>query len=240
MGTEAEDRAAADAAAAAEAAKKGTEEGDKGKDGEGEGEKGKAPSYESLVAGLKEKFVPKEVADALRTELDGVKGTAAIVERIREAVSGGKTDDGKSEAEKAAFYKLLINDPVAAIRQVVSEEAAKTAAANREVEVEREFKKFSIRFPEYKTYEEDMKAELLANPGWFGRPNFIQRVFFDVLSSKNPKMLAEIIEAGRAGTPDPDFIFEGSSQTDHGAGPSGKDILARMKAAGGSTKSFFE
>ena len=203
-----------------------------------EGEKGK--SYEEIVAGLREKFVPKEVADALRTELDGVKGTAEVVERIRKAVSGEKAEEGESEAKKATFYKLLINNPVEAIRQVIAEEQAKTNAATREVEVDRAFKKFAIRFPEYKEFEDDMKAELLANPGWFGRPNFIQRVFFDVLSFKNPAKLAEIIASGRGSRGEEEFIFEGGSQTDHGEVPSGKTVLDRMRAAGGKTKSFFE
>ena len=204
---------------------------------------GKEPTYDELknmMADLKTKFVPKEVVDTLRTELDGVKGATEVVDRIRKAISGDKVDDGQTEAEKAAFYKLLINNPVEAIRKVVAEEQAKTAAATREIETEKSFKRFAIQFPEYKKYEEDMKAELLANPGWFGRPNFIQRVFFDVLSFRDPKLLAEIVASGRVMNTEGEFIYEGSSQSDHSAVPSGADVLNRMKSAGGKTKSFFE
>jgi len=203
----------------------------------------KEPTYDELknmMADLKTKFVPKEVVDTLRTELDGVKGATEVVDRIRQAISGDKKDDGQTEAEKTAFYKLLITNPVEAIRKVIAEEQAKAAAATREIETERSFKKFAIQFPEYKKYEEDMKAELLANPGWFGRPNFIQRVFFDVLSFKDPKLLAEIIASGRVMNAESEFIYEGTTQTDHGGGSTGADVLARMRAAGGKTKSFFE
>ncbi len=219
--------------------KKTGEEGEEGKD-----EK-KEPSYEelkSMMKDLKEKFVPREALDSLKTELEGVKGKATIVERIQKAITGETGDSPADEKRKADFYKLLVNNPTEAIRQVIEEDRKARDSEAREKAVEREFKKFSATFPEYKKYEDDMKAELLANPGWFSRPNFLQRVFFDVLSFKNPKLLGEILESGRAKieNEEGEFVFEGASQTDHGAPETGKVVLDRMKAAGGKTKSFFE
>lgn len=214
-----------------------------GKEASEKKDEGKEPTYEELkstIKDLREKFVPKETVEKLTTELEGVKGKAQVVDKIKEAITGVKPEPTEDERKVAEFYKLLIRDPATAIRQIIKEESAKTRAVEQEEKVEKEFQKFAKRFPEYKDFEDDMKAELLANPGWFGRPNFLQRVFFDVLSTKDPKLLTKLIQENRTLEEDQGFVFEGSSQTDHGSGSlTGKDVMDRMKGAG-RTKSFFE
>lgn len=203
--------------------------------------------FEELQASLKElreKFVTADTTNKkLVEEVESLKGQTQVVDRIKQAIEGGgNADDAARQKAKAEFYRLLVDDPRTAIQQVYRAEREREEAIQRERETEKAFTQFTQQFPEYKDYEEDMKAELLANPGWFGRPNFIQRVFFDVLSTKNPALLAKLISEGR-GMPNAQggaFMYEGSSQTNHGGEPdTGDTIMKRMKAVK-PEKSFFE
>jgi hypothetical protein len=228
MGAEEEKKAAEEKAAAdAEAAKKAAES-------EGEGEEKKTPDFKEIQTTLKdlrEKFVGADAkGKELEEQLKGMKGTAEVVERLKQ-VLGGKEDETAVEAERkrAEFYKLLVQNPTEAIRQIYRAERAREIAAEREQKTEKDFESFAKKYPEYKEFEEEMKKEMLSNPGWFEKPNFIRRVFFDVLSQKNPELLAKIISENREeGSEHQPFLYEGSSQTLHGDTTSGATIMERM------------
>jgi len=184
---------------------------------------------------IREKFAGRETeSEALKKEIEGLKGTTQVVDRLKR-VLGGAEDSGTLEQQrkKAEFYKLLVDDPVEAIRQVVGAERSKVEAKEREVRTEKEFTKFTKLFPEYKDYEEDMKAEMLSNPGWFDKPNFIKRVFFDVLQEKNPELLKRLLveERGVPRGEEEGFVFEGVSQSLHGTDQDGaKAVMDRMRS----------
>lgn len=183
---------------------------------------------------IREKFAGRETeTEAIKKELDGLKGTTQVVDRLKR-VLGGQEDQGTLEQQrkKAEFYKLLVDDPVEAIRQVVGSERAKVESKEREMRTEKEFTRFTKLYPEYKDYEEDMKSEMLSNPGWFDKPNFIKRVFFDVLQEKNPALLRKLLDEnrGEGRGDDPNFIYEGTSQGLHGdESDQGKAVMERMR-----------
>ena len=185
---------------------------------------------------IREKFAGRETEnEAIKKELEGLKGTSQVVDRLKR-VLGGQEDSGTLEQQrkKADFYKLLVDDPIEAIRQVVGAERAKVEGQLREKRTEQEFNRFTKLYPEYKEYEEDMKAEMLGNPGWFDKPNFIRRVFFDVLQEKNPELLKKLLEEHRERgriEDDPNFIFEGVSPSLHGDTATGATIMDRMQKA---------
>ena len=205
----------------------------------------KPEQFAELQASLKEireKFAGKDTEnEAIKKELEQVKGATQIVDRLKKALGGEEAGDLEAQREKAAFYKLLVDNPVEAIRKVVAAEKVKTDQVVRERETEKQFGRFVKIYPEYKDYEEDMKAELLSNPGWFDKPNFIRRVFFDVLTSKNPELLQKILGEGREKgvTEGSEFVFEGASQTLHGSDQTtGATIMERMQKAA-PPKSYF-
>lgn len=217
-----------------------------GKPAETEAAKASVPDFAKLQGELSEirgKFAAKDTeTEALKKELEGVKGATQIVDRLKKAL-GGEEDQASVEQEKAKaeFYRLLVNNPTEAIRQVYRMERQRELAAERERDTEVMWNQFQKLFPEYKDYEEDMKAELLANPGWFDRPNFIQRVFFDVLSNKNPELLSKIIGENRGkrkGEQEP-FLYEGGSNMTHGPALDGQAIMDRMRSVA-PKKSYFE
>jgi hypothetical protein len=183
---------------------------------------------------IREKFAGRETeTEAIKKELEGLKGTTQVVDRLKR-VLGGQEDQGTldQQRKKAEFYKLLVDDPVEAIRQVVGSERAKVESKEREMRTEKDFTKFTKLYPEYKEFEEDMKAEMLSNPGWFDKPNFIKRVFFDVLQEKNPELLKKLLDENRGSgrSNEPDFLYEGATQTIHGSSEdAGKEIMTRMR-----------
>jgi hypothetical protein len=203
-------------------------------------------SFQELQTSMKE--LREKYVDTVNTnkklveEVESLKGTSKVVERIQKALGGDDQNTPAQQKAKADFYRLLVDDPGAAIRQVYKAERDKELAIQREKETDIEFNRFTKLFPEYKTYEEDMKAELIQNPAWFGKPDFLKRVFFDILSVKDPALLTKLLSENRGGrsTEGGEFIYEGVSQTLHGGEVDTADsIMARMKAVK-PEKSIFE
>jgi hypothetical protein len=208
--------------------------------------KASVPDFSALQTDIKqirEKFGTVETEnETLKKELESLKGTSQIMDRLKSVLSGGEDKTViEQEKAKAEFYRLLVNNPTEAIRQVYQAERRREQAAEREKNTEKEFSRFQKVFPEYKDYEEDMKAEMLANPGWFDRPDFIRRVFFDVLTQKNPKLLAKLVDEDRGGTSREPFVYESASQTLHGPGTEdGAGFIKRLQGVGGREKSYFD
>lgn len=179
--------------------------------------------------------------EGLSKEVTELRGVSKVVEGIKQAVSGAPAQPSEEDMRKAGFYKLLVEDPAEAIRQVIQADRQSRDQEEFGRRVEGEFQNFIKIFPEYKEYENQLKAELNSNPAWFSKKNFLQRAFFDVLSEENPQLLAKLLAENRQ-TPEArgKFLFEGTSQSLNGGDANtGATILERMKSAGPPVKNNF-